>query len=81
MELGQRLARRSMKPVVQQNMREQVGTGWLGIVMTKIKDSNRHKAVITFFKINLKEISITRVKKTISSMKEEITDPIRERIS
>ena len=81
MELGQRRARRSMKPVVQQNMRGPVETGWLGIVMTKINDSNKIKAVIAFFKINLKEISITGVKKTISSMKEEITDPIRERIS
>ena len=56
MELGQRLARRSMKPVVQQNMREPVETGWLGMAMTKINDSDKIKAVITFFKISLKEI-------------------------
>jgi len=70
-----------MKPVVQQNMRERVEVGWLGIVMTKINGSDKIKAVITFFKIKLKEISKTRVKTTILSMKEEITDPIRERIS
>ena len=81
MERGQRLARRFMKPAVQQNMREPVETGWLGMARTKINDSDQIKAVITFFKANRKEVLIIGVKKTTSSMKEEITDPVQERIS